>query len=287
MQRGSVKLLIILVPHAHSYTVTLQHQTSNVKMSSYAVIGARGGTGKALVKALLTFDTTAKVRAIVRDPSVVTADWITNEKVELIKGDVTNPTSLDFSNTDTVFFAASGKGYDLCQKVDRDGVLSTAKQCQKDGVRRMVLISSGLVDPINRWNFIRGILNTINTGLFHSLGMMDFKFEGENLLRSSGQEYTIIRPGRLGDDARDLTKAVPGVGQTNGGFLNGSVVDRELLAYVAIEAATSEHTKNVTFELGTKPPATLVEDTTSTEDMFSTLVQDNKRTEMESTTCGQ
>ena len=43
------------------------------------------------------------------------------------------------------------------------------------------------------------ILNSINTGLFRPVGMMDFKHDGENLLRASGAEYTVVRPGRLLD----------------------------------------------------------------------------------------
>ena len=31
--------------------------------------------------------------------------------------------------------------------------------------------------PDNRWNPIRGILNTVVTGVFHTDGLMDFKCE--------------------------------------------------------------------------------------------------------------
>eukprot|EP01047_Picozoa_sp_COSAG01_P102569 COSAG01_NODE_32137_length_585_cov_203.199588_2_plen_55_part_01 len=50
---------------------------------------------------------------------------------------------------------------------------------------QVLLVSSQLVHPDNRWSPIRAILNTINTGLFAWQGMMDFKYEGENLLRAS------------------------------------------------------------------------------------------------------
>lgn len=50
---------------------------------------------------------------------------------------------------------------------------------------QVLLLSSQLVHPDNRWSPIRAILNTINTGLFAWQGMMDFKYEGENLLRAS------------------------------------------------------------------------------------------------------
>jgi uncharacterized protein YbjT (DUF2867 family) len=255
-------------------------------MSNYIVLGARGATGSHLVKALLSHppSTVASVKAVVRDPSTVSKDdWSKDERVDVIAGDVTEESTLDFSNTDTVFFACAGRGYDNAKKVDRDGVFTVAKKCKENEVRRMVLISSGLVDPVaNRWSLIRGILNTINTGLFHYKGMMDFKFEGEELLRNSGVSYTIVRPGRLGDGKRDLTKNVPLCGQTNAGWLNGSVVNRETLAYVCVDAAMSEHAKNVTFELGTKVP-----DQSDSNNIFLGLITDkNRNNGSVTTTCG-
>ena len=259
--------------------------------TTFAVLGARGGTGSHLVRALLSHPATTvtKVQAIVRNPnSINEEDWSTDDRVEIIAGDVTEISSLNFSNINSVFFACAGQGYEAAQKVDRDGVLAVAKKCQESGVRRMVLVSSGLVDPsTNKWSFIRGILNTINTGLFHYKGMMDFKFEGEELLRSSGQSYTIVRPGRLGDGVRDLKKSVPCCGQTNAGWLNGSVVNRETLAHVCVDAAMSEHAADVTFELGTQAPDS--EDVDYSTAIFLGLVTDsNRRNDVDSgvtTTC--
>jgi len=49
---------------------------------------------------------------------------------------------------------------------------------------------------------------------------MDIKFAGENLLRASGQAYTIVRPGQLVDG--DLGWGTPAVGQCNGSFMRGA-----------------------------------------------------------------
>lgn len=43
-----------------------------------------------------------------------------------------------------------------------------------------------LVTPANRWNFIRLMLNNIRWGL------MDAKYAGEEALRASGIEYTVV-----------------------------------------------------------------------------------------------
>jgi uncharacterized protein YbjT (DUF2867 family) len=49
---------------------------------------------------------------------------------------------------------------------------------------------------------------------------MDIKFAGENLLRKSGQPYTIVRPGQLVDG--DLGWGTPAVGQCNVSFMQGA-----------------------------------------------------------------
>ncbi len=69
------------------------------------------------------------------------------------------------------------------------GVGNTAIAAKKLGVERVVLVSSALVTPKNRFHPIRLILNNIRWGL------MDSKYRGENLLRESSVSYTIVRPG--------------------------------------------------------------------------------------------
>jgi uncharacterized protein YbjT (DUF2867 family) len=66
---------------------------------------------------------------------------------------------------------------------------------------------------------------------------MDFKHEGEILLRKSGQEYTIIRPGRLIDGIHKYGKV--GIGQTNGHFMKGQSTTRADTAAVCVAAALS------------------------------------------------
>jgi uncharacterized protein YbjT (DUF2867 family) len=120
-----------------------------------------------------------------------------------MQGDVTKPESLvePFQGANVVFYACSGKNYDQCLAVDEVALGTTAQKCKEAGVGRMLMVSSQLVHPDNKTHFIRGMLNTLVTGLFSSRGMMDMKWSGEQLLRQSGQEYTIMRPGRLNDGA--------------------------------------------------------------------------------------
>lgn len=69
------------------------------------------------------------------------------------------------------------------------GVSNTAEAAKSAGVERLVLVSSALVTPKNRFHPIRLILNNIRWGL------MDAKFRGEELLRASSVPYTVVRPG--------------------------------------------------------------------------------------------
>merc|ERR1712046_427662 len=89
--------------------------------------------------------------------------------------------------------------YAEVQAVDMNGVGEVSKLCLELGVCRIVLVSGQLVHPSNRFYAIRGILNSLKGAMFHRRGMMDFKFEGEQQLRYSGQEYCIVRPGELCD----------------------------------------------------------------------------------------
>ena len=166
----------------------------------YVVIGARGGTGTQLVHRLAekTAEQVGEIRALIRDPSQIKAGQLPNDdRIKLIAGDVTKPDSLveAFQGANVVFYSAAGSNYDSCLAVDENALATTAQKCKEAGVDRMVMVSSGLVHPDNRLNPIRGIINTVVTGLFHSRGIMDMKWEGERLLRKSGQEYTIVRPG--------------------------------------------------------------------------------------------
>ena len=168
----------------------------------YVVIGARGGTGAQLVHRLSerTAEQVGEIRAIVRDPSTIEAGLLPNDdRVKLIAGDVTRPDSLvePFHGADVVFYAAAGTTYNTCLAVDEIGLGTTAAKAKEAGVRRMVMISSQVVHPDNKWAFSRIMINTIFTGFFAFRGVMDMKWEGERLLRKSGQEYTIVRPGRL------------------------------------------------------------------------------------------
>jgi len=232
-------------------------------MSVYVVLGARGGTGCEIVRRLTEQPASevAEIRAVVRDPTKVSEGLFGEDtRVKLLAGDCAQVDSLrkPLAGAAGVFFAAAGKGHDGSQAVDQTGVAEVAKLAKEVGVGRLVLVSSQLVHPNNRFHFVRALLNTFVTGLFHRRGMMDFKFEGEQLLRASGQEYCIVRPGRLVDahkgQEKALRRALLRVGQCNASFLNGGAIARADLAAVCVVAMTVAGARNTTFEVGSETP---------------------------------
>mmetsp|Transcript_47875 Transcript_47875/g.88798 ORF Transcript_47875/g.88798 Transcript_47875/m.88798 type:complete len:272 (-) Transcript_47875:329-1144(-) len=227
------------------------------------VLGARGGTGKQLVKVLSEHhpETFKEIRAVARDASAIepSEDFPADDRIQIISGDVTKPDTLRsaFKGATHIFNVTSGsntRSADVVASVDRDGVGATAalaaEVCGAD-LDRYLLVTSQLVHPKNKWNPVRVMLNNIATGLFASKGLMDLKWEGEEKLRRCDPAipYTIVRPGRLGDGA--LNSGVITVGQTNGSFESNNVTTRADLASACVMAAFSEKTRNTTFELST------------------------------------
>lgn len=237
--------------------------TPQTKGRIAVVLGARGGTGKMIVNRLCEQGTDAisEVRAVVRNNNASTleqekATFPNDDRVRVIFGDVTDLESLRpaFTGSHFIFNASSGSGSrdsKTVEQVDRDSVGNTANFLTHEfsqSVERYVLVTSQLVHPSNKWNPIRIMLNTIITGPFHK-GIMDFKWEGEMLLRNSGISYTIVRPGRLIDEHYPRGTAMKvAVGQTNASL--GKPISRYDVAGVCIAAAMSDKARNTTFELG-------------------------------------
>ncbi|KAI8476283.1 MAG: hypothetical protein J3K34DRAFT_401798 [Monoraphidium minutum] len=162
-------------------------------MSANVVLGAGGPTGAECVKRLLEV-TRDPVRAVVRDPSKYAEAFPKDARLQVVAGDVTDKTSLTkaFEGAKGVIFAASGRGYWSANAVDYEGVVNTAEAAKAAGsVGRVVLVSSMLSDPANRFHPVRVLLNNIRWSL------MDYKFKGEEALKASGVGWTVVRPGGL------------------------------------------------------------------------------------------
>ena len=135
-----------------------------------SVIGARGGTGKCCISRLIEHPSCEEIRAIVRTDDQTIPK---NEKVKLVVGEfLTDEEKLAevLQGSTHVIFAASGKTGEQVKTVDNQGVGICAQACKRALVKRLVLVSSQLVDPKNYWSPIRLFLNNIIVS-----GIMDSK----------------------------------------------------------------------------------------------------------------
>lgn len=208
------------------------------------VFGAGGPTGRECVKRLLLLGGT--VRAVVRRPDKYAAVFPASPKLEVVRGDVTDRESVIacLKGANGVIFAASATKYFDTTAVDNESVGTVAAGCKEAGVERVVLISSALVTRKNRYKPLRVILNKVRWKL------MDNKFRGEEKLRNSGVDYTVVRPGALTN--KQIGGAVLRTVQGDRISSGHVKISRTNVAVVCCAALTDPKAENRTFELFSK-----------------------------------
>ncbi len=159
-----------------------------------AIFGATGGTGQQLVEQALAAG--HSVVALVRDPVKVTTQ---HPALSLLQGNV-----LELANVVKTMNGVDGVLCSLGNTANNPAmVVSTGTQnivqaMRQKGVPRLIVISSlGVGDSNNQvgwlfkiimWTFLRKVIRD--------------KEEQEKIVRASGLEWTIIRPGGLVDGLR-------------------------------------------------------------------------------------
>lgn len=197
----------------------------------YLVAGATGGVGQQVVSRLLRRN--EHVRALVRD--LTKARALLGENLELVQGDVRRIDSANeaVQGVKTVICtlgARPGHENNTPEQVDYEGVQNLVLAALNAGVERFILVSSLAVThpehPLNQYGRI-----------------LDWKLKGEDVLRSSGLVYTIIRPGGLTDEPGGAALTFD-----QGDRLSGRV-SRADVAETIMQALTHDHASNVTFEV--------------------------------------
>jgi len=163
------------------------------------VLGARGGAGKEVVKALLANQSVSEVRAVVRDPSKVASGTFPEDpRCKIVAGDLQHADEEElkavFAGATLVFNTSAGRSYEACVAVDCNAVGATAAMAKAAGCQRYLLCSSQLVDPINKDVFIRLILNNVITGKFFKKqkGAMASDGLGWPLMASDGLGWPLM-----------------------------------------------------------------------------------------------
>ena len=151
------------------------------------IAGATGGTGQEVVDQALMRG--LHVRALVRDQTKARA--LFGDRVQYVTGDVREPRSLRkaVKGVDQVICALGSNVQrdpeNSPELVDYAGVKSLAEAAKTAGVSQFILVSSmGVTHPEHQLN---AMLDNI----------LEWKLKGEEAVRATGINYTIVRPGAL------------------------------------------------------------------------------------------
>lgn len=196
------------------------------------VAGATGRTGKIIVEKLIHQG--GKPHVLVRDLPTARERW--GNTVTYHRGDVRDvntlmPALLGVQALISAIGAQSPVGKNCPKRVGYQGVMNLVQAACSVGVSRFILISSiAVTHPEHPLNHFGKVLK--------------WKFKGEQVLRKSGLDYVIIRPGGLKD--------TPGGGRKlifdQGDRLLG-MISRSDLANICLHALQYPHPLRVTFEV--------------------------------------
>lgn len=203
------------------------------------VAGATGETGRRIVQELVRRE--IPVRALVRN--LETARAILPAAVELVIGDVLDPSTLPTAIGDsTVILCATGAKPSLDPtgpyQVDYQGTKNLVDIAKAKDIEQFVFVSSLCVSKF-----------------FHPLNLfwliLYWKQQAEDYLKTSGLNYTIVRPGGLKNDD-NLNPVIMSAADT---LFDGSI-PRQKVAQVCVESLTSPQSRNKILEIVSSPTAT-------------------------------
>ncbi len=211
----------------------------NQPISTVLVVGATGSIGHRVVSEALAEG--YAVRALVRDTS--RAGKLPKE-AELIVGDLTRPETLTraVEGVDAIIFThgSDGEGKNAAGRVDYGGVRNILGALGKRKARIALMTLVGV------------------TNCASSYTACDWKRRAERLLRASGLDYTVVRPGWFDCNSPNQLSLIARQGDTrhSGGPSDG-VVSRRQVAQVLVRSLSSAAASRKTFELDSQHgPAT-------------------------------
>ena len=155
------------------------------------IIGATGGTGRALVEQALAQGHT--VTAFVRNPEKVKTS---HERLSIARGDVLDPESVESAvrGKDAVLSALGHKRWFIKTSILSDGTKNVIAAMEKHGVKRFVCETTlGIGDRRGRL----GLYYTLFVGIFIVYFYFRDKERQEELIKTSKLDWIIVRPGRL------------------------------------------------------------------------------------------
>lgn len=214
--------------------------TADLKRQTILVAGGSGRAGRYVVQHLradgLRFRAMTRSRsaALARlGPEFATVDWV--------ECDVRDPAQVAVAMRGvdlviSVIGANQVSGDNSAEFVDYGGVRNLVDAARAEKVQRFVLLTAiGVTDPAHPFNKA-------------TKGALSWRFKGEEYLRASGVDYTIVRPAGLVNEPAGQKGLRLEQGDNWRPVLR-STLSRDDLALVLIEALRQPAARSTTFEL--------------------------------------
>ena len=194
------------------------------------VAGGHGKVGLRLLRLLA--ERGDRARGLIRDPAQAADLEAVGAEAVVADLEQLDDVSPYVGGADAVVFAAGagpGSGAARKETMDRDGAIKLADAAKAAGARRYVMVSSiGAHDPAGGPEAMRPYLEA--------------KAAADEAVRSSGLDFTIVRPGSLNDD--------PGTGLVDVSTELGrrGPITRDDVAAVLVATLDAPETIGLTFE---------------------------------------
>ena len=223
----------MLEPQASLFTDDSTGSMSVADRPLVAVLGASGRTGVYVLEELKSRD--VDIRALSRN--IETAKQKVVGDFEWATADVTDPKSLllAFEGVDILISTIGSTGGDNSEMIDYEGSINFVEAAKETGVSRIIYMSS--IGAGGAENFSTVILNLVANKT------MKWKSLGEDYIRNSGIDFTIVRPGGLRGEPGAL-----GIRFEQGDEVIGWI-PRGDVAAVMVESIFNDDASNKTFEV--------------------------------------
>ena len=223
----------MLEPQASLFTDDSTGSMSVADRPLVAVLGASGRTGVYVLEELKSRDVV--IRALSRN--IETAKQKVGGDFEWAAADVTDPKSLllAFEGVDILISTIGSTGGDNSEMIDYEGSINFVEAAKETGISRIIYMSS--IGAGGAENFSTVILNLVANKT------MKWKSLGEDYIRNSGIDFTIVRPGGLRGEPGAL-----GIRFEQGDEVIGWI-PRGDVAAVMVESIFNDDASNKTFEV--------------------------------------
>lgn len=208
-------------------------------MKKILIIGANGKVGRMITRKMKESSDLEPVAMIRKESQGAYFDEMKVEhRVGSLEGSISSLRDVIKDVDGVVFTAGSGPdtGHDKTLAVDLDGAVKSIEAAKENGIPRYVMISA---------------LNTGKRDAWEESPIKPYyiaKYYGDEMLKESGLDFTIIRPGKLSDEDGSGKITIEFPENRNG-------VSREDVASLVLEVLENDNTigKVIEFNQGDSP----------------------------------